>query len=81
MLDRRQAGERHALVRRFKRPIGLARGGGGGLSSGLVLGLAAHAPAQHRIELVEHNGGEAGEDDQFEDLQRVRASGRHFVSI
>ena len=43
-----------------------------GLSMGGMVGqwLAAHAPAQHRIELVQHDGRKAGKDDQFEDLQR-----------
>ena len=35
----------------------------------IVMRLTADTPAKHGVELVQHHGGEQGEDDQFEDLQ------------
>ena len=37
--------------------------------------LREDAAAQHRIELVEHDGRKAGEDDQLEHVQRCAIQG------
>jgi len=69
---RGQARERHAIgfLGREARTVADADRRRSRFRRRLVFRLAAHAPAQHRIELVEHNGREACKDDQFEDLQR-----------
>jgi hypothetical protein len=35
--------------------------------------LAAHTPAQHRVELVKHHGGEGGEDQEFQKFHSITA--------
>ena len=71
-LDGGEPGERHAIgfLGRHAGHVRRTDRGWGGFGGRLVLGLAAHTPAQHRVELVQHNGGQARKDDQLEDLQR-----------
>jgi hypothetical protein len=51
------------------------------LDGGGVLGLAPHAPSEHGVELVEHYGGERGEEQQFKGLQGRTVCGRRSAPI
>jgi len=66
--DRRHTAQHRAVGRQQGRAAGV-EGRGPPRQLGIVLRLTPHAPAQHRIELVEDHGGHDGEDEQFEDLQ------------
>ena len=66
----RESGELDAIVRKFRRSLGEARRARRRFGGRLLPRLTPDAAAKHSVELIQHHGGQACEDDQLEDLQQ-----------
>jgi len=67
-LQRGQAGQRTGVFQVRLSGLGQIGGAGDGLRVRQVVGPPAHATAEHRVELEEHDPREGRQDDQFEGL-------------